>query len=59
MLSKQQKEVASLYALHCIGIEDVTYLLGIPKESIPQEFYDYVKEYSEEYNAYLDKINKY
>ena len=54
------REAAEMYALGTIGKEDVEYLvshkLGISKsfDELPQEFHDYVKEFSDRYDKYLE-----
>ena len=54
------REAAEMYALGTIGKEDVEYLvshkLDISKsfDELPQEFHDYVKEFSERYDEYLE-----
>lgn len=54
-LSKEMREAAEHYALSCIAMEDVEEVLGIPRESLPQEFHDYVEEFTANYEKWLDE----
>lgn len=58
MLTKEQKSVAGMYALCCIAVEDVCFLTGWEKDSIPQEFYDEVKRVEKDYNDWCNEMSK-
>lgn len=55
------KDAAELYAIGSISKEDVVWAvkqhlgIDISFEALPQEFHDYVKEYSKEYDSYQHK----
>ena len=50
---KEMIEAAQMYALSCISIEDVCYLLNCKKEEIPSSFYSYAELYSQKYDNWL------
>lgn len=54
MLSKKFKEVAEMYALGCISIEDVIFLTDLKESEIPEEFYAYADSYYKEYETYCN-----
>ena len=55
------REAAEMYALGTISKEDVEYLvqkkLGVSRsfDELPSEFHEYVKQYSEGYDKYLEQ----
>ena len=57
-MSKQMISAAQMYALGCIGIEDVCYLLHCEEEEIPSSFYSYAEFYSQKYDNWLKEQNK-
>ena len=59
-MTQTLKEIAELYAIGSISEVDVTFLLQKSNEpyhsfeELPAEFHDYVNEFIEDYNNYLD-----
>lgn len=51
-------EAAQMYALGCISVEDVCYLLHCGEEEIPSSFYSYAESYSQKYDNWLKEQNK-
>ena len=49
---------AQMYALGCISVEDVCYLLHCKEEEIPNSFYSYAESYSQKYDNWLKEQNK-
>lgn len=50
VITEREKNVAQMYVLHDLFIEDVACLLEC--DHIPMGFYEYAKEYEEEYNSW-------
>ena len=57
-LKDREREAAEMYALKCISIEDVEYLLGKHKEDISKDWYDYAEAYGRAYDAYMEEMFK-
>lgn len=57
MLTKSEKSTAEMFALGCIAIEDVEYLLKCDVCDLTKEWHDYVKSYGEKYDKYLRRQN--
>lgn len=52
-MTSQEKECAEMYALGCIGKEDVEYLLHCSFESLPDEWTKYADDYLQQYEHYI------
>jgi hypothetical protein len=52
-MDKKMIEAAQMYALGCISIEDVCYLLNCEECEIPSSFYSYAELYGKKYDNWL------
>lgn len=48
-MNKEMISAAQMYALGCISIEDVCYLLHCNEDELPASFYSYANLYAKKY----------